>query len=147
MQIWYILLYILSKGSTNTVIKKIKDFWELFHGSCFKGPLYNHLFFLPFWIISYWTCDIHLEYWKNAGILLRITVVPAPVFAALQKERMMGKSVWRWRLSERASLKVLAAATGLPSRQRRDELCAASKPINLRSKTIELSYWAVSIST
>lgn len=71
IQIWYILC----KGSTNTVIKTIKDFWELFHGSCFKG-FKTPFFPLPFWIISYWTCDIQLEYSKNAGILLRITVVP-----------------------------------------------------------------------
>lgn len=142
IQIWYILC----KGSTNTVIKTIKDFWELFHGSCFKGLSLYIITFFPYLFESFLIGRVIFNS-KNVGILLRITVVPAPVFAAPQKERMMGKSAWRWRSSERASLKVLAAATGLPSRQRRDELCAASKPINLRSKTIELSYWAVNIST
>lgn len=85
----------------------------------------------------------NINLWKSKP-LERLT---CPVLAALQRERTMGRFVWRWRSSVKASLKELAAATGSPSRQRHDELCAASKPINLRSTTTELLLWALSIST
>lgn len=61
-----------------------------------------------------------------------------PLCLAPLREPMMGRSEWQWRSSVRASLKELAAATGLQSLQQRGEPCAASKPINLRFKTTEL---------
>lgn len=36
IKILYIFLYILPQGSTNTPLSK-KVFWQLFHGSGFKG--------------------------------------------------------------------------------------------------------------
>lgn len=65
------------------------------------------------------------------------------MLAALQRERTTGRFVWQWRSWVKASLKESGAVTGSPSRQQHDELCAASKPINLRSKTTELLLWAL----